>query len=58
MPFKGITSLDKIDAPGWKHPRTGWLTGLSAGVLMNGIDRIPPLTFAFLDLDSLVLVED
>lgn len=56
--FKGIASLERAEAPGWKHPLAGWLTGLIEGAFMNGTDKIPPLTCVFSELDSLLFVDD
>lgn len=45
FPFKGNDSRDNTDAPGWKHPLTGWLLGKFEGTLFNTKESILALTF-------------
>lgn len=56
--FSGRASLDKPEAPGWKHPLTGWITGLIDGTFVNRTDKIPPPTCDLSDFRSLLLVKD
>lgn len=58
LPCKGIASRDKADAPGWKHPRIGWLFGVIKGILFDITASMPPLALILSGCTALCLLLD